>query len=86
MIDKADDNLKMIFDRIALSFHEPNAKSAIDYFEKILFDLGITKPISENKEKDVTILVDSVNPERLSNNPIQFNKEELKEMYEEIVQ
>ena len=37
------------------------------------------------KETDLDVLVNSVNPERLSNNPVLFDKNELREMYGEIV-
>lgn len=85
MLKKADDRLMKVFNDIALCFHKLDVESAINYFEKMLLKLDIKKPVSDNKDNDVAVLVDSVNPERLSNNPIQFTKEELKEMYEEII-
>lgn len=57
----------------------------IDEFNQILNKLDINKPKSNNREKDIEILVESVNLERLSNNPVSFNKDIIKEMYEEIV-
>ncbi len=85
MLKKADTELMNTFEMIALSFHALNIDSAINYFEKMVSTMGITSPQSDNREQDIQLLVESVNPERLSNNPIQFSKEELKEMYEEIV-
>lgn len=85
MLKKADDELMKTFDLIALAFHAFDIESAIKQFEAMLVSMNIRYPHSETRDNDINILVESVNPERLSNNPIQFNKEELREMYEEIV-
>ena len=85
MIAKDDEHLNAVFKEIADMFKCNGSIMGVLYFEKILTDLEIKHPISNNKERDVKILVDSVNPERLSNNPIAFKKEELREMYEEII-
>ena len=85
MISKGEAKLDIVFKEIASMFNCDNAIAGVSYFEKILNDLEINNPISNNREYDVKILVDSVNLERLSNNPIVFNKEELREMYEEII-
>lgn len=85
MLDKADEKLMNVFNNISLCFHASSVESSILYFESILTALGIKKPISSNRENDIASLVESINPERLSNNPIVFSKEELKEMYEEIL-
>ena len=85
MIKKADKELLNIFDEIALCFYAKDADEAVMIFEKMLADMDIGYPRSVNREQDIELLVQSVNPERLSNNPIMFSSEELREMYEEIV-
>mgnify|MGYP003319251883 CR=1 FL=1 len=42
--------------------------------------------VAENYEEDINILSESVNPERLKNNPIQFEKDIIRKMYKNIAQ
>ena len=77
-------NNKFIEIANSLGFDTPG--SAIRWFKEKLISLDMKSPISSNYENDIKTLVDSVNPERLSNNPIQFDKKELEEMYKEIIQ
>lgn len=58
----------------------------IDDFISLLDELKIWKPVSKKKHEDIQILVKSVNLERLSNNPVLLNKEQIKKMYERILQ
>lgn len=85
MLIKADADLLKTFNSIAHCFHVDNANQSIEYFQSMVEKMKIEYPVSSDREKDIDLLVDSVNPERLSNNPIQFSKEELKEMYKEIL-
>ena len=85
MIKKADQQLLNTFGKIANSFHIQDIGEAVLYFEKMLKKMEICYPHSDNRKNDIDLLVQSVNPERLSNNPVQFSKEELREMYEEII-
>ncbi|MCR4660468.1 MAG: phosphonoacetaldehyde reductase [Clostridia bacterium] len=85
MIMKADEKLLKVFDNISLCFHSCDSYSAISYFKHIIKEMEIVSPKSENMEEDIKILVDSVNPERLLNNPIKFDKNEIRYMYEEIL-
>lgn len=57
----------------------------VSWFERLIDQLGITYPLSENKEADIDILFKSVNPIRLKNNPVALDVQTLKSMYEEIV-
>ena len=52
----------------------------------LLNQLGMEKPVSDNRETDLEILADSVNPLRLKNNPVAFSRDTLKAMYERILQ
>ena len=85
MLDKNNEELNKVFVEIAKAFRCGSTAFAILYFKKMLEDLGIKNPVSKTKEADLDVLVNSINPERLSNNPILFDKNELKEMYGEIV-
>jgi alcohol dehydrogenase class IV len=54
-------------------------------YEELLKDLQIHRPISESKERDMELLVKSVNQTRLANNPIYLEETVLWHLYEEIV-
>ena len=54
-------------------------------FVSILEDFGMEYPVSGDKERDVELLADSVNVQRLSNSPVQFDREQLADMYRNIV-
>ncbi|MDY0138108.1 MAG: phosphonoacetaldehyde reductase [Candidatus Izemoplasmatales bacterium] len=64
-------------------------KNLIDfrnYLHSIIFTYAELRTLkSENIEEDIKILVDNVKPERLKNNPIQFTKDELREIYYKIL-
>ena len=51
----------------------------------LLTQLEMEKPVSRNRETDLEILADSVNPLRLKNNPVAFSRDTLKAMYERIL-
>ena len=51
----------------------------------LLNQLGMEKPVSSNRDTDLEILADSVNPLRLKNNPVAFSRDTLKAMYERIL-
>lgn len=74
------------FNDIANYMGFDNPKEAISWFKNKLNQLNMINPVSSNYDIDIKTLVDSVNPERLSNNPIQFDKEELTKMYKELIQ
>lgn len=57
----------------------------ITWFCRLLEELDMACPKSDQKEKDVDILVRSVNPLRLKNHPVTFRTETMKKLYERIV-
>ncbi len=54
-------------------------------FSGMLEKMKITQPESADKASEVEILVDSVNPVRLKNNPVALSRDVLKEMYWRII-
>ncbi len=72
------------FDEIAIALGQQNHKDAISFFEKMLQRLEILPPQNVNAE-DLEILTNSVNIERLNNNPVQFNKNIIKNLYKKIL-
>ena len=54
-------------------------------FAALISELGMEYPVSENYEQDIETLAGSVNVQRLSNNPVPFDKAQLAAMYRNIV-
>ena len=63
-------------------------KMSVDlpWLRRLLAELEMEQPVSINRETDLEILADSVNPLRLKNNPVTFSRDTLKAMYERILQ
>lgn len=57
----------------------------LEEFIELFEGLDLAYPVSETREKDLDILVDSVNPQRLGNNPIALDKDTIRQMYERII-
>lgn len=56
-----------------------------NYFKNMVKEMGMFYPISNNKKDDLKVLTESVNIERLKNNPVQLNKSVVKKMYGRII-
>lgn len=85
-IDKRGKNyLENVFNEISGLIGGKTIKEAINIFILLLEKLEIKYPESSDREKDIEVLVSSVNATRLSNNPVRFSENELKEMYERIL-
>lgn len=75
---RGGDYLRGVFSEIA-------ALVDIGWFKRLLEQLDIKAPESTDREMEMDILVKSVNPERLKNNPIALSSDVLRDMYERIV-
>ncbi|MBO5513172.1 MAG: phosphonoacetaldehyde reductase [Mogibacterium sp.] len=56
-----------------------------DEFISIITEIGMEYPVSETRDEDIEVLADSVNLQRLSNSPVAFDRDQLVEMYRNIV-
>ena len=63
-------------------------KMSVDlpWLRRLLVELEMEYPVSDNRDADLEILADSVNPLRLKNNPVAFSRDTLKAIYERILQ
>lgn len=77
--------LLKIFEDIANSMGNDTPEKAIQYFREIMDQLELTNPVANNKDTDITILTQSVNPIRLKNNPIPLESEVLHSLYQIII-
>ena len=57
----------------------------IDYFKDMMKKMEMFHPCANDKEKDLDILTQAVNPVRLKNNPVTLEPEVLKDMYRRIL-
>lgn len=57
----------------------------LDEFIKLFNELELNQPISNSRDEDLDVLVESVNPQRLGNNPVELDKETIRQMYERII-
>lgn len=75
--------LKKILTDIAGAFGEKDVEGGVKQFDKLLNNLQINAP--EITSNDLQVLVSSVNTERLKNNPVLLNAEDLSVIYREIM-
>ena len=76
------DYVNSIFNDIAKAMDATNAIEAISLFRSLLSSLGLDGPNTMgNREEEISILSESVNPVRLANNPIFLSKEAIYELY-----
>lgn len=64
---------------------DDNAGISREEFIDFIADLKMEYPVSDDPEADIEILADSVNLQRLSNNPVMFDREQLISMYRKII-
>jgi len=68
--------LRSVFQQLPVDF---------SWFRQLLAELELERPISRNREAEISMLTASVNPLRLKNNPVALSPEVLHAMYERIV-
>ncbi len=74
--DDSTSTLKTIINKITIDE---------DWFEKMMDELEMVHPMSESRAADIELLANSVNPERLANNPVPLDYNTIKEIYRFIV-
>jgi alcohol dehydrogenase class IV len=73
------------FDDIANALGQQNHEEAVSFFEGLLQRLEVFPP--ENTEAEhLDILTNSVNTQRLHNNPIRLDKDTIKDLYKKILE
>ncbi|MBQ4347919.1 MAG: phosphonoacetaldehyde reductase [Firmicutes bacterium] len=72
-----------VFQSIAETLKQPDAASAIKWFDDTLKDMGLLPPALKDPS-DIERFAGNVNPERLTNNPVHLDKAALEEIYTNI--
>lgn len=76
--------LLRVFEEISLAMGCSGALDAIRRFERLLRELDIVNPRMQSSD-DVDMLVASVNPIRLQNNPVVLSEDALRSIYKSII-
>lgn len=82
---RGEEYLKMVFTEISAAMGCESVQVSIACFREMMSIMNLSQPWSDNKEEDLEILSQSVNPVRLKNNPIPFSTEITKELYSTIL-
>lgn len=77
--------LNAIFQDIATALHCDSANDAVGYLRKLLATMRMSYPIGKNCQEELNILIHSVNPTRLKNNPVTLDEEAVAAIYERIL-
>lgn len=83
---RGEDHLGFIFEWLGKMMFSNTPYNGLMMFNSILFALDMQHPHSDNREADLDLLTNSVNIERLSNNPVKLDKEAIRNMYERILE
>lgn len=79
---RGEEHLKKVFNQLAVNCGCKNMYETADQFLKFV-EIMVGKVTFE--KNDINLLIDSVNPTRLGNHPIKLEKEDIKNIYEEIM-
>ncbi len=71
-----------VLERIAKAMGKTCAEEGCRYYTDLVKELGMSVP--EMKESDLDIMVESVNPDRLRNNPVRLDRDAIRELYYKI--
>ncbi len=77
--------LEKTFYEIAEAMGHDKVRVAIAQFHQMMHDMELGNPKAINKEEELSLLVKSVNPVRLKNNPISLSSETILALYDTIV-
>ena len=83
--DRGGVYLKQVFVNIAQELDCLSVQDAIQKFREMLMELQIGGARSSNKENDIEIMTQSVNPIRLKNNPVELSEEVIRMIYREVL-
>ena len=78
--------LASIFSKISNAMGCRLSQEAIHIFRQMIQDLGLMNPIANNTDNEIGLLVHSVNPVRLRNNPVKLGSETIRRIYSVIIQ
>ena len=82
---RGQEYLAGIFNQIAKAMGCDSPQQAIEMFSEMMKEMELTNPVARERETELDVLSDSVNPVRLKNNPINLSKCAIRHLYEMIL-
>lgn len=82
---RGKEHLEFVFEWLGQIMGCDSPYKGLMMFRAIMFSLDMPKPESNNREKELDILTQSVNPERLKNNPVKLEMETIHGIYNRIM-
>lgn len=82
---RGEDHLGFIFEWLGQLMHCDSPEKGLMMFRAIMFGLDMSKPQSKEREEELDILTQSVNPERLRNNPVKLDEKTIYAIYDRIL-
>ena len=82
---RGEDHLGFIFEWLGQLMHCDSPEKGLMMFHAIMFSLDMPQPQSKNREEELDILTQSVNPERLRNNPVKLDEKTIYAIYDRIL-
>ncbi len=79
------DHLEFIFEQLGRIMRCDSAEKGLMMFRTIISSLDMALPHGNDRKKEIDILVKSVNPVRLKNNPVPLTEDVIRQIYERIV-
>ena len=79
------DYLEKIFKDISAAMGCNTPMETIALFERMMIEMEMSNPVSDNICSDISVLTSSVNPIRLKNNPVELDETSINYLYNKIV-
>lgn len=83
--DRGERYLKDIFSDISKAMCCNTPMEAIFKFRGMMDEMSLANPVANNRDEEMDVLVHSVNPVRLKNNPVELDVFTMSRLYEDIV-
>ena len=71
-----------IFTQISLAMGCEKPYDAITFFRQMMIEMDLKNPVARNRDAELAVLSNSVNPVRMKNNPIELDMTAIKKIYE----
>lgn len=82
---RGEEYLKKVFVDISYAMGCKTPEEAVLVFNQMMSEMEMQKPVPVNLDDELGILVHSVNPVRLKNNPVELDEQTIMSIYKEIL-
>jgi len=77
--------LSVVFEKISNAMGFENPKQAISAFRQMMEEMELKNPVAGNRDEEIDVLSNSVNPVRLKNNPVFLSEQIIYNFYERLL-